>query len=164
MTDGVFSSTIELGDPKLTYCSWMRESNIDWIIQGPACAVLIINLVFLVRIMWVSRSANKSLVNLLTNHLSLVGAHNETSICQHSWNANSSQGVKSSSRTYSTPGLDIFSCNRRSQRRSRKSHFCNIARHSSQYSRLVRFNVLLLPQQWGQASTQTSLQSPKGHS
>ena len=35
-------------------CSWMRESNIDWIIQGPACAVLIINLIFLVRIMWVS--------------------------------------------------------------------------------------------------------------
>ncbi|XP_070501331.1 diuretic hormone receptor-like isoform X1 [Chironomus tepperi] len=43
-------------------CSWMRESNIDWIIQGPACAVLIINLIFLVRIMWVLitklRSAN----------------------------------------------------------------------------------------------------------
>lgn len=56
MTDGVFSSTIELGDPKLTYCSWMRESNIDWIIQGPACAVLIINLIFLVRIMWASSS------------------------------------------------------------------------------------------------------------
>ena len=37
-------------------CSWMRESNIDWIIQGPACAVLIINLIFLVRIMWVSWS------------------------------------------------------------------------------------------------------------
>jgi 7 transmembrane receptor (Secretin family) len=35
-------------------CSWMRESNIDWIIQGPAFAVLIINLIFLVRIMWVS--------------------------------------------------------------------------------------------------------------
>jgi hypothetical protein len=40
-------------DAKLV-CSWMRESNIDWIIQGPACGVLIINLIFLVRIMWVS--------------------------------------------------------------------------------------------------------------
>ncbi|XP_055531604.1 diuretic hormone receptor-like isoform X2 [Wyeomyia smithii] len=43
-------------------CSWMRESHIDWIIQGPSCAVLIINLLFLLRIMWVLitklRSAN----------------------------------------------------------------------------------------------------------
>lgn len=34
-------------------CTWMRETNIDWIFQGPACAVLLINLVFLFRIMWV---------------------------------------------------------------------------------------------------------------
>ncbi|XP_040155304.1 diuretic hormone receptor-like isoform X2 [Anopheles arabiensis] len=43
-------------------CSWMRESVVDWIFQGPVCAVLIINLVFLIRIMWVLitklRSAN----------------------------------------------------------------------------------------------------------
>nr|QBC65468.1 DH44 receptor [Aedes aegypti] len=43
-------------------CSWMRESHIDWIIQGPSCAVLVINLIFLLRIMWVLitklRSAN----------------------------------------------------------------------------------------------------------
>ncbi|XP_049542361.1 diuretic hormone receptor-like isoform X1 [Anopheles darlingi] len=43
-------------------CSWMRESHIDWIIQGPTCAVLAINLIFLLRIMWVLitklRSAN----------------------------------------------------------------------------------------------------------
>lgn len=43
-------------------CSWMRESHIDWIIQGPSFAVLIINLIFLLRIMWVLitklRSAN----------------------------------------------------------------------------------------------------------
>ncbi|XP_062709819.1 diuretic hormone receptor [Aedes albopictus] len=43
-------------------CSWMRESTVDWIFQGPVCAVLIINLVFLIRIMWVLitklRSAN----------------------------------------------------------------------------------------------------------
>lgn len=35
-------------------CTWMRETNIDWIFQGPACAVLLINLIFLFRIMWVS--------------------------------------------------------------------------------------------------------------
>lgn len=32
----------------------MRETNLDWIFQGPACAVLVINLIFLFRIMWVS--------------------------------------------------------------------------------------------------------------
>lgn len=40
----------------------MRESHIDWIIQGPTCTVLVINLIFLLRIMWVLitklRSAN----------------------------------------------------------------------------------------------------------
>lgn len=35
-------------------CIWMQESHVDWIFQGPACAVLIINLIFLIRIMWVS--------------------------------------------------------------------------------------------------------------
>ncbi|XP_037946618.1 diuretic hormone receptor isoform X2 [Teleopsis dalmanni] len=43
-------------------CSWMRESKIDWIFQGPASLVLILNLIFLLRIMWVLitklRSAN----------------------------------------------------------------------------------------------------------
>lgn len=43
-------------------CSWMRESTVDWIFQGPACMVLILNLIFLMRIMWVLitklRSAN----------------------------------------------------------------------------------------------------------
>lgn len=31
----------------------MRESTVDWIFQGPACMVLILNLIFLMRIMWV---------------------------------------------------------------------------------------------------------------
>lgn len=35
-------------------CSWMRESNIDWIIHVPSCIVLIVNLTFLIRIMFVS--------------------------------------------------------------------------------------------------------------
>ncbi|ALC42536.1 Dh44-R1 [Drosophila busckii] len=43
-------------------CPWMEETNVDWIFQGPVCAVLIINLTFLLRIMWVLitklRSAN----------------------------------------------------------------------------------------------------------
>lgn len=34
-------------------CSWMVETSTDWIFQGPSCAVLIINLIFLLRIMWV---------------------------------------------------------------------------------------------------------------
>lgn len=39
-------------------CTWMRETQIDWIFQGPACAVLLINLIFLFRIMWVSHNMN----------------------------------------------------------------------------------------------------------
>ncbi|XP_020814831.1 diuretic hormone receptor [Drosophila serrata] len=43
-------------------CPWMQETHVDWIYQGPVCAVLIINLTFLLRIMWVLitklRSAN----------------------------------------------------------------------------------------------------------
>ncbi|XP_050326737.1 diuretic hormone receptor isoform X1 [Bactrocera neohumeralis] len=43
-------------------CSWLRESHIDWIFQAPTCLVLILNLIFLIRIMWVLitklRSAN----------------------------------------------------------------------------------------------------------
>ncbi|XP_050074580.1 diuretic hormone receptor-like isoform X1 [Anopheles maculipalpis] len=59
-----FGSSANLEHPnKLEIeCSWMRESHIDWIIQGPSCAVLVINLIFLLRIMWVLitklRSAN----------------------------------------------------------------------------------------------------------
>ncbi|XP_023033564.1 diuretic hormone receptor isoform X2 [Drosophila willistoni] len=34
-------------------CPWMRESHIDWIFKGPASVALLINLVFLIRIMWV---------------------------------------------------------------------------------------------------------------
>ncbi|TDG41390.1 hypothetical protein AWZ03_012194 [Drosophila navojoa] len=43
-------------------CPWMEETNVDWIFQGPVCTVLIINLTFLLRIMFVLitklRSAN----------------------------------------------------------------------------------------------------------
>lgn len=35
-------------------CLWMQETSLDWIFKGPACAVLIINLIFLTSIMWVS--------------------------------------------------------------------------------------------------------------
>ncbi|CRL06924.1 CLUMA_CG019599, isoform A [Clunio marinus] len=43
-------------------CPYMQESSVDWIFKGPACLVLIINLIFLFSIMWVLitklRSAN----------------------------------------------------------------------------------------------------------
>lgn len=56
-----FSSTESSKQIELE-CSWMRESQLDWIIQAPACIVLIINLIFLIRIMFVLitklRSAN----------------------------------------------------------------------------------------------------------
>jgi hypothetical protein len=45
----------EILSPQLEIeCSWMREAHIDWIVQAPACVVLIINLIFLIKIMWVS--------------------------------------------------------------------------------------------------------------
>ncbi|XP_037043239.1 diuretic hormone receptor-like isoform X2 [Bradysia coprophila] len=34
-------------------CTWMHESQIDWIYQGPVSACLVINSIFLLRIMWV---------------------------------------------------------------------------------------------------------------
>ncbi|KAH8372981.1 hypothetical protein KR009_009408 [Drosophila setifemur] len=34
-------------------CAWMQESHIDWIFKGPASFALLVNLVFLIRIMWV---------------------------------------------------------------------------------------------------------------
>ncbi|XP_041675668.1 diuretic hormone receptor isoform X3 [Drosophila eugracilis] len=34
-------------------CAWMRESHIDWIFKVPASLALLVNLVFLIRIMWV---------------------------------------------------------------------------------------------------------------
>lgn len=37
----------------------MQETSVDWIYQGPACAVLIVNLIFLIRIMWVSKIATE---------------------------------------------------------------------------------------------------------
>lgn len=46
-------------------CSWMRESNLDWIIQVPACVVLVVNLVFLIRIMWVSQATTVGLPSLI---------------------------------------------------------------------------------------------------
>ena len=41
-------------------CPWMQETHVDWIFQGPVCVVLIINLIFLLRIMWVSVSLMKN--------------------------------------------------------------------------------------------------------
>lgn len=40
-------------------CLWMEESSLDWIFKGPACAVLLINLIFLTSIMWVSSFNHK---------------------------------------------------------------------------------------------------------
>lgn len=58
-------------------CSWMRESNIDWIIQAPAFIVLIINVVFLIRIMFVSNLLCSSVFhNFVFPFLSKIGGTN----------------------------------------------------------------------------------------
>ncbi|XP_037903274.1 diuretic hormone receptor isoform X2 [Hermetia illucens] len=56
-------TTAQFSSEKLNIeCPWMHDTPVDWIFQGPACTVLIINLIFLLRIMWVLitklRSAN----------------------------------------------------------------------------------------------------------
>lgn len=35
-------------------CTWLQESYVDWIFHGPEVACLLINLFFLIRIMWVN--------------------------------------------------------------------------------------------------------------
>lgn len=50
----------------------MRETNIDWIFQGPVCAVLIINLIFLCRIMWVRVKWNSVLFYPYTYLITLL--------------------------------------------------------------------------------------------
>lgn len=58
-------------------CSWMRESNLDWIIQAPAFIVLIINVVFLIRIMFVSNLLRPSAFhNFVFPFLSKIGGTN----------------------------------------------------------------------------------------
>lgn len=59
-------------------CTWMRETNVDWIFQGPACAVLLINLIFLFRIMWV---CIKPIYILKSSYLFIAHTH----ISDESW-------------------------------------------------------------------------------
>ncbi|XP_034480117.1 diuretic hormone receptor [Drosophila innubila] len=47
-------------------CSWMSESHIDWIFKGPASFAILINLVFLIRIMWVLITKLRSVHTLET--------------------------------------------------------------------------------------------------
>lgn len=53
-------------------CTWMRESKIDWIFQIPACIVLVANLMFLLRIMWVSIPLQREEFHFILLHFSLI--------------------------------------------------------------------------------------------
>ncbi|KNC24563.1 hypothetical protein FF38_09717 [Lucilia cuprina] len=59
---GLTMSSATTDQIQIEGCPWMQETHVDWIFQGPVCVVLIINLIFLLRIMWVLitklRSAN----------------------------------------------------------------------------------------------------------
>ena len=61
-------------------CHWMQESSLDWIFKGPACAVLIINLIFLTSIMWVSVECVNS-QGISNNNHTQIGADNQIAVC-----------------------------------------------------------------------------------
>lgn len=111
-------------------CSWMRESVVDWIFQGPVCAVLIINLVFLIRIMWVSRGAcTLSTVRITPIH-SLpfpfcltpcrTGANHEATLSEHGRDAPVSEGIEGApgadtAARHNVPGRTGRTCRRAHQ-------------------------------------------------
>ncbi|XP_049779456.1 diuretic hormone receptor-like [Schistocerca cancellata] len=53
---------VQTTEPLMRHCPWMSPDSYDWLFQAPAIAVLALNLIFLVMIMWVLitklRSAN----------------------------------------------------------------------------------------------------------
>lgn len=66
-------------EPKqLLLCKWMTETKIDWIIHIPAAVCLIINFIFLIRIMFVS--SKKFKIELLDYISSITGFDNKTKI------------------------------------------------------------------------------------
>lgn len=125
-------------------CTWMRETNIDWIFQGPACAVLLINLMFLFRIMWVSywwiyddnqikisislcscvpKKQSEQIKRIffcskLSNQNYLFsGSNYKVAISKHSWNASISQGIESIAGLNTIVGYYISSSASWSERR-----------------------------------------------
>lgn len=87
----------------------MQESQIDWLFKGPACLVLIINLVFLFCIMWVRNQACDDLFGLVINHFFRpVGAYNETEVRQHCGNETVSESFESTFGSHSTFRSNIF--------------------------------------------------------
>jgi len=64
----------------------MRESHIDWIFKVPASLALLVNLVFLIRIMWVSPKFTSRWGASYLNYY-LTGAHNQTAFRSYPGNA-----------------------------------------------------------------------------
>lgn len=111
----------------------MHESNVDWIFKGPACLVLIINLVFLFSIMWVSVdiktefSLNKCQLDN-QNYVSAfsprpAGAHNEITVRQHGWNEAVQKSIESSFSPHTIVWFDLFNCTLRAGRGHWKKDF-----------------------------------------
>lgn len=99
-------------------CSWMRESHIDWIFKGPACLALVLNLIFLSRIMWVSIQEQPLLITLiigwcLTNQLIMfcLGFDYETSLRKHTGDQTISEGIQGATGINSSVGRYIYSLN-----------------------------------------------------
>ena len=129
----------------------MQESNVDWIFKGPACIVLVFNLVFLFSIMWVSQSLwkksklteiNATLYNfnvLFSFHS--LGAHYKTPFSQHSRNQTIPQGIQSTARTYPTSWTYLFNCHSRAKWRNWKIHFWYSSSFFAEYTGNLSFTA-----------------------
>lgn len=115
----IFTTDDESEKPKKLdlECSWMRESLADWIIQAPACTVLIINLIFLIKIMWVS-----TLFQIITiwgfentSFTKTSGSNHKTPFSKYGWNAAIPQSFQSVTSPYPTSWHNLFDCYRWAQ-------------------------------------------------
>ena len=110
-------------------CTWMRESSIDWIFHGPACVVLVVNLMFLLRIMWVSgrrmgcQLVSRTLVHSLSSRAPPAGPHNEAPVGQHSGDQTVPEGVQGPAGADPSAGPHLPGRDGWTQRGSRQPHF-----------------------------------------
>lgn len=141
-------------------CTWMRESNIDWIIQVPSCIVLIVNLTFLIRIMFVSwqrrrHPSSAKIIQFPVRHL--PGIDYETAIGKHGRDTPIPQGVQGAASTYTAARHYVFNSYRRAGWGAGKSYLRRFTSIPTQYSRFFRRAFLLLPELGGATGAKASL-------
>lgn len=116
----------------------MEETNVDWIFQGPVCTVLIINLTFLLRIMFVSSLKCPHIVLPTARpcfFFSRPGTHYKAPFGEYRRDAPVSQGGQSSARAYTALWHHLSGGAGRTLRIGPNgSHVCRAARRPAQHS------------------------------